>query len=90
MSAFILYAINYDARQIEYETRQLSYEIERTRRDIAVLKAERALLASPQRIARLARQLKLRPAEGDQFYILPKIGAPGELTRDNPLPARLR
>jgi len=70
VSAFIFYAINYDTRRLEQATFELSERIEKTRRDIAVLKAERALLANPANIEPYARALGLEPAKSTQFYSL--------------------
>jgi len=70
VSAFVFYAINYDTRRIEHATFERSQRIEKTRRDIAVLKAERALLANPVTIEPFARALGLEPAKSTQFYTL--------------------
>ena len=74
VSAFVLYAINYDTRAIEAVAHELSSNIEKTRRDIAVLKAERALLGAPVRIEPFAAALGLRPAAGEQFQALSDNG----------------
>ena len=49
-SAFLLYGINYDTRHFEDRLRDQARAIEEARRDIAVLKAERAHLGRPERI----------------------------------------
>lgn len=67
ISAFVLYAINYDTRRIASDTDNVSREIEKLHRDIAVLKAERALLTSPQRIEPYARKLGFEPIRGAQL-----------------------
>lgn len=56
------------------ETRRLA-QLEKTQkktkakliRDISVLKAERAFLARPERIAKYAEELGMRPIRGDQI-----------------------
>jgi cell division protein FtsL len=66
-SAFLLYGINYDTRLLEERMRAQERAIEDARSDIAVLKAERAHLARPDRIAPLARAQGLRPATDRQL-----------------------
>lgn len=60
-SAFLLYGLNYDARLIESRLQGSERTAEKARADIAVLKAERAHLARPDRIEPLARGLGLEP-----------------------------
>lgn len=60
-SAFLLYGLNYDTRLIEADLHAREREAERARADIAVLRAERAHLARPERIEPLARGLGLEP-----------------------------
>jgi cell division protein FtsL len=60
-SAFLLYGLNYDTRMIEGRLQAREREAERARADIAVLRAERAHLARPDRIEPLARGLGLQP-----------------------------
>lgn len=60
-SAFLLYGLNYDTRLIEGRLQAREREAERARADIAVLRAERAHLARPERIEPLARALGLEP-----------------------------
>lgn len=66
-SAFAVYAITYDTIVVERQVHALERRIAKTRRDIAVLKAEYAHLARPERIAPAARALGLRPVRRDQF-----------------------
>ena len=66
-SAFLLYGLNYDTRVVEARVRTAEAAAERTRSDIAVLKAERAHLARPERIEQLARAQGLRPPTERQF-----------------------
>jgi cell division protein FtsL len=71
-SAFILYSSNYDTRQLEARVEAQERAIEKTRGDIAVLKAERAHLARPERIEPLARGLGLGPASEQQLAATPQ------------------
>lgn len=66
-SAFVLYSSNYDTRQLEVRVAEQERAIEKARGDIAVLKAERAHLARPERIEPLARALGLGPASERQL-----------------------
>lgn len=70
-SAFILYSSNYDTRQLEMRVAEQERAIEKARGDIAVLKAERAHLARPERIEPLARALGLGPASEKQLAASP-------------------
>ena len=71
-SAFVLYSSNYDTRQLETRVEQQERAIEKTRGDRAVLKAERAHLARPERIEPLARALGLGPASEQQLAATPQ------------------
>jgi cell division protein FtsL len=71
-SAFVLYASNYDTRLIEARLEEQERTIEKARGDIAVLKAERAHLARPERIAPLAKGLGLAPASEQQLAATPE------------------
>jgi cell division protein FtsL len=66
-TAFLLYAVNYDARRIEAELQRRERVAERLRGDIAILKAERAHLARPARIEPLARAQGLVPLTAAQL-----------------------
>ncbi len=70
-SAFALYGINYDTRQLERRVQATERAIKIARRDIAVLKAERAHLGRPERIEPLARAQGLRPATERQLFAGP-------------------
>ncbi len=70
-SAFALYAVNYETRGLADDVRKREQKIEKTHRDIAILKAERAHLARPERIGEHARRLGLRPATRNQFSAYP-------------------
>lgn len=71
-SAFLLYGINYDTRLMDKRLQEKERAIEQARSDIAVLKAERAHLARPERIEPLARALGLRPASESQLAASPQ------------------
>jgi cell division protein FtsL len=60
-SAFLLYGLNYDTRLVESRLQAREREAERARADIAILRAERAHLARPERIEPLVRGLGLEP-----------------------------
>ncbi len=66
-AAFALYAVKYDTRRIEADVHQAERRLERLEDDIAVLKAERAHLARPERIEKLARDLGLILPDARQF-----------------------
>lgn len=70
-SAFALYAVNYETRGLAEDISQREQAIEKAQRDIAILKAERAHLARPERIGKHARGLGLKPASRDQFAAYP-------------------
>lgn len=65
--AFLLYKVSYDTRQIELSVQAQERRLERLRSDIAVLRAELAYLARPERIEPLARSMGLEPARGEQY-----------------------
>ena len=71
-SAFLLYGINYDTRQLETRVQGEERAIDEARSDIAVLKAERAHLGRPERIEPLARAQGLRPASEQQLAASPE------------------
>jgi cell division protein FtsL len=73
-SAFALYAIKYDTRRLEAQVQTDERSIERLEGDIAVLKAERAYLARPERIERLARAQGLRAIIEEQYMPLGSFG----------------
>jgi cell division protein FtsL len=77
-SAFLLYGLNYDTRRLEARVEAQERTAEKTRSDIAVLKADRAHLARPERIEPLARSLGLQPATEKQFAR--EEPAPGVIT----------
>lgn len=75
-SAFLLYGLSYDTRQLEAQVAAQERDVDRARADIAVLKAERAHLARPNRIAPLARSQGLEPLAERQFSI---VGTDGDI-----------
>jgi cell division protein FtsL len=72
-SAFGLYQIKYDTRQLEAKLQGGERSIEKMEGDIAVLKAEKAYLARPERVESLAKKQGLGPIAGHQYVL------PGEL-----------
>jgi cell division protein FtsL len=66
-SAFMLYALSYDTRLIEARVQAAERTADRARSDIAVLRADRAHLARPERIEPLARAQGLVPATRAQI-----------------------
>ncbi|MFA5952682.1 MAG: cell division protein FtsL [Hyphomicrobium sp.] len=66
-SAFLLYGLSYDTRQIEARVHGQERLAEKARSDIAILKAERAHLARPDRIEPLARAQGLAPLGEQQI-----------------------
>jgi cell division protein FtsL len=73
-SAAALYLVSDDTRRIERGVQERERLVDRTAADIAVLKAERAYLARPERIDALARGLGMRPL-GDGQYV--RLDEPG-------------
>ncbi len=70
-SAFLLYSLNYESRLLEAKVQAQEQFAESVRGDIAVLKAERAHLARPERIEPLARAQGLKPLDERQVVTLP-------------------
>jgi cell division protein FtsL len=66
-SAFLLYGLNYDTRRLEARVQAQERLAEEARSDIAVLKADRAHLARPERIEPLARSIGLQPPTEKQL-----------------------
>ena len=69
-SAFGLYRVKYDTRQLEAQVQAGERAIEKMEGDIAVLKAEKAYLARPERIEALAKKQGLQPI-AERQYVLP-------------------
>ncbi len=74
-SAFLLYGLSYETRQLEARVAQQQRTADQARSDISVLKAERAHLARPSRIEPLARAQGLGPLTETQFADTPPDGA---------------
>ena len=72
-SAFLLYGLNYDTRLVEQRLQSRERLAEQARADIAVLKAERAHLARPERIEPLAREVGMEPLAAR--HLLPGTGS---------------
>ena len=66
-AAFTLYAIKDETRKLQSHVLQQERQIDRLENDIAVLKAERAHLARPNRIEELARRQGLGPVGPAQY-----------------------
>jgi cell division protein FtsL len=67
VSAFGLYVISYNTREITETNQRMEKAIDTLTRDIAILRAERSYLMRPERIEPLARKLGMAPAAGEQF-----------------------
>lgn len=65
-SAFALYTVSYQTRQVAEANGKLQNDIQTINRDIAILRAERSYLMRPERIEPLARKLGMRPLRGEQ------------------------
>lgn len=66
-SAFALYGLGYDTRQIEDRVRKTEAAAEQLRSEISVLRADRAHLGRPERIEPHARALGLAPVQRGQI-----------------------
>ncbi|MEZ5852158.1 MAG: cell division protein FtsL [Hyphomicrobiaceae bacterium] len=66
-SGCALYALKHDTRRIEQRVQRQERDAERLQSDLAVLKSERAYLARPDRIERLARRQGLEPVREHQY-----------------------
>jgi hypothetical protein len=76
-AAFALYAIKYDARRLELRVKLQERALEKAEADVAVLKAERAYLARPERLEPLSRLIGLAPIASSQYLRLDGgVGAP--------------
>lgn len=74
-SAFLLYGLNYETRRLEAGVQAQERSADAMRSDIAVLKAERAHLARPERIEGIARGLGLAAPLPRQFAETPQEAA---------------
>lgn len=82
-AAFILYSVKHDTRQVEMRVQARERLLDKTQADIAVLEAERAYLARPERIDGLARAMGLQPISETQYSGV-------ETTSDDGISALLR
>jgi len=67
LSAFALYAVNQDTRQLAATNQATAAKIKAVKSDIAILRAERAFLMRPDRLEPYARKIGMRPIRGQQF-----------------------
>jgi cell division protein FtsL len=74
-SAFVLYATSYETRQLELHVAAQARTLEKTSLDIAILRAERAYFARPERIEELARKIGLAPIEPRQYEVIAETAA---------------
>ena len=70
ISAFALYTVGHQTRQLVQANKALESRRDALQRDIAILRAERAYLSRPERIKPLALKLGMRPLEAHQFIDL--------------------
>lgn len=77
-SACVLYIVNLSTRRLEQRVLAEERRLERLESDIAILKAERAYLARPERIEALARGQGLRPIEPGQYARFSDLHKPAE------------
>ena len=75
-SAFVLYAVTYDTRRLEHHVASQARAIDKAHLDIAVLRAECAYLARPERIEEMARKAGLAPIDPRQIEVLSSSGEP--------------
>ncbi len=67
VAAGTLYAVKHDTQSIERAVQARERAAEKAESDIAVLRAERAYLARPERIESLARKQGLEPIREQQY-----------------------
>jgi cell division protein FtsL len=79
-----LYAVKTDARRLEAQVQAQERTHERLIDDIAVLSAERAYLARPERLEKFARQIGLQPLHERQLIRLDGLTPPAALDGQNP------
>ncbi len=82
-----LYAISYDTRSLEAKVLAEEHALEHIAVDIAILRAERAHLARPERLEPLARELGMAPIDSGQYLrIGGTIGAESATAQAGRLP----
>lgn len=87
-SAIGLYAVKYDAKQIDDRVRKLTVKVADAEAAIAVLTAERANLTRPELIERQTRvHLKLQPLKPGQFATIAELPWREDVTGASPVPA---
>jgi cell division protein FtsL len=69
-AAFALYTIKTDTRRLELRVKAQERAQEQAEADVAVLRAERAYLARPERLEPLARSIGLAPIASSQYLRL--------------------
>ena len=86
--AFAFYTINYDTRRLEQRVQARERAAAAAAAQVAVLKAERAYLARPDRIEPLAQALGMQPVTERQYVRLEDLPLRDEQPNDgsNPLP----
>jgi cell division protein FtsL len=67
VSAFALYTIKFDTRRLEVHVQAQERALEKAESDVALLAAERAHLARPERLEPLARLNGLAPITSRQY-----------------------
>ncbi|MGE3067071.1 MAG: cell division protein FtsL [Hyphomicrobiaceae bacterium] len=72
-AALALTVFKQDTRQLEASIEGKERRLDQLNADIAVLRAERAHAARPDRLEKLARDLGLRPIQPDQYI---RVGNP--------------
>src|SRR5262245_9284186 len=76
-AAFALYAIKYHTRRLELRLREQERALEKAEAAVAVLRAERAYLARPERLEPLAQLIGLAPIASAQYQRLDARGSGG-------------
>ena len=86
-SAFALYVIKYDTRRLETRVQAQERALEKAESDIALLAAERAHLARPERLEPLARLNGLAPITSRQYLRIDAGRAASTATAGSTAPA---
>ena len=76
LAAFALYTVNYQTRLLADHNQRMEDETVIVKRDISILRAERAYLMRPERIEPLARKLGMQPVDGRQFIRHDELQSP--------------
>lgn len=84
VAAFSLYSLKYDTRRLEVAVQGKERALEKLEADIAILKAEKAYLARPERIEKLARKQGLGPIRQPQYVELEDSPATDAPVRPDP------